>query len=244
MRWKIATAVLLVVAFYLLVLAIQSKKRADAAEKIIEGYVVPELRDKGFDDGVFIGPKISDAPPGTKPILTAKGTVHYPAVVPAPVEPAVLEAELVAVPVPPVPAVTIPNCDLNDLDVTINCALDALVTPAKPWARLVTSGTISAWGQTRDLPPTPAGKVNLDVSPSVVAPRWHADILTGVAAGSRFGLELGASWTGKSRLGPYFLVEWQPATSGTAFDSYNDSLVSTGDPATWRIHAGMRIRIK
>ena len=76
MRWKIATAVLLVVAFYLLVLAIQSKKRADAAEKIIEGYVVPELRDKGFDDGVFIDRKRQGIIVG-KVFISASDLAHY-----------------------------------------------------------------------------------------------------------------------------------------------------------------------
>ena len=249
-RWKAATVVLLLLVIYLVVLAIQAKQRADAAEDVIARYVDPKLDEEGFVPGDYDKtPDVATVVPGTKPIVHAKGTVRYaprsiaaPARLDPPSEPPQPATDTAWERAPAAPA-TVP-CSLDDLDVTIDCTVDALATPTKPWVKLVTSGTIKAWGQTRELPEAAAGNVNFDIVPSVVPPTWHLDFLAGVAAGSRFGVEAGAAWTGRSRLGWYTMVEWQPATGGTAYDSYTESTYSTAEPATWRVHAGVRVRIK
>lgn len=243
-RWKIATVLLLVALVYVLVLAINAKQRADAAEAVIDEYALKRLPVIGFKPGDFKPPKIPDAPPGTKPIVVVDGQTHHPPVVappaPNPTTPPIVERPISVVDGGGTP----PPCSLDDLDITLGCKVDVLTTPTRPWARLLTSAKIEAWGQTRIIEPTPAGEVHLEVSPSVTVPKWHLDALAGVSAGERFGVEAGATWTGKSRLGPYVLIEWQPSTGGTAYDSYSDTSYSTGQGPQWRIHAGLRIRVK
>lgn len=238
-RWKILCVLLLIILAWVIVMAIQAKSRADNAEELVDAYASKELDRQRYVPGVLVKPKIPDAPAGTTPILWATGSVRYP--------PKPQAQEIHDTPPPPIQAEIVPRgipCSLDDLDVTLRCALDALVTPTRPWAKLVTSATITGYGQVRELEPTPAGDVRLEVAPAVVAPRWHLDLLGGIAAGSRFGVEAGASWTGRSRFGPYFLVEWQPSTGGQSYDSYAESYYSTGEPATWRVHGGFRVRIR
>lgn len=255
MRWKIATVLLLVAFIWTLIWAIRAASDLHEAEAVVEKYAVEKLKEKGFREGTFTRPSITEVPIGTKPISHVTGMVHF-----APKSGASSGAGAIdsgstvaskpvsitegSSPTPlDVPRETIP-CNLDELDVTMRCTVDTLATSSHPWAKLVQSGTIKAWGQTLELPPTAAGEIHLQVTPAVVSPKWHADLLAGVAVGSRYGMELGASWTNKSRLGPYFLVEWQPATGGSSYDSYSESYYSSGDPATWRIHAGLRVRLK
>jgi hypothetical protein len=242
-KWKFATVALLLLVLFGAGLLIKAGIKQRQADEIIDKYAVAELERQKYVPGTFETPDIPEAPAGTKPILHAAGSVRYAPVsavpqgvsAPSPAEPGVLR-------VPPAGAVEAPPtpCNLDDLDVTLRCVVDGLATPTKPWVKMMTSGTISGWGQTRDLPPIEAGDIKMQMAPSVVPPRWHLDLLGGVAAGSRFGLEAGAAWSGKSRLGPYALVEWQPATGGSSSESY----VSTGQPSTVRVHAGIRLRIR
>lgn len=238
-RWKILAILALLAMTWLAISWWTTARELGKAGEIIDKYATEELERQGYDDGVFKVPTIPDAPLGTKPILRAEGRVRYPprtAIVPVPIP--VVDAWTTTQPVTvadvtiprSTPAtIAIPNCNLDDLDITVNCQVDALATPTRPWAKLVTSGTISAWGQVRELPPTPAGDVHLEMTPAVVPPTWRADILTGVAAGERFGVVVGAQWSGKSRVGGFALAEWQPAA---------------GDTATWRVIAGASVRVK
>ena len=247
MRWKILCFLLLSLLLITGVLLIQAGIKAKESDDIIDKYAKAELERQDYVPGKFETPKIPDVLPGTKAIVHATGSVHYapmsgaPSVV-VPLSPGVVAGVRTAPQdqpgSPPTP------CSLNDLDVTLRCSLDALATPTRPWGKLMTSGTIKAWGQTRELPETAAGDVHLSVAPSVAVPKWHMDLLGGIAAGSRIGFEVGTSWTGKSRFGPYVLVEWQPSTGGSTWNSYSDSMVSTGEPATWRLHGGIRVRLK
>lgn len=252
MRWKILCVVLLTMVLLGSVLLIQANSRIKQSEEIIDKYAAAELTRQDYVPGEFKKPDIPKAPAGTTGIVHAEGTVRY---LPKSGAPGTIAATLPTGPedgppggsagspqTPDVPRET--SCSLDDLDVTLRCIVDALATPTRPWAKLTQSATISAWGQTRQLPWMPAGDVELQVAPSVVPPRWHLDLLSGVAAGERFGLEVGATWTGKSRLGPYLMVEWQPAEGGSSYSSDSYSYSSSGEPSTWRVHAGLRIRLK
>lgn len=252
MRWKLLCVILLALVLVGGVLLIQANSTIRQSEAMIDAYAQKELKARDYSEGTYETPKVADVIAGTKPILHTEGTVHYlpksgasgltatPLPTGGPLTP-----DLVATGGSPTPDVPRGNpCSLDDLDVTLRCAVDALATPTRPWAKLTQSATVSAWGQVREFPWMPAGDVKLQVTPAVVPPRWHLDLLSGVAAGERFGIEVGATWTGKSRLGPYLLVEWQPATGGSSYSSDSYSYSSPGDPSSWRIHAGLRIRIK
>ena len=80
--------------------------------------------------------------------------------------------------------------------------------------------------------PIPMQDVELQVAPEAVGvePSWRLDLLGGLSGGERAGVEAGVAWTGRSRLGYYLLGEWQPG--------------SGADPATWRAHGGVRLRIR
>jgi len=206
-------------------LALERRALAES-ERIIEQYVASELERQGYVTGEYVAPEVPDTPEGSHPLFHAGGTVRY---TPTP-------GATVITPTPPVLApigdstlgvVTggpASPCSLDDLDVTINCVVDGMAEPSRPWGRLVTSGLIEAWGQKRVLPEETAGRLVLQVAPAAVLPKWRLDFLGGAALGSTSGLEAGLAWTGKSRLGGYTVVEWQPET--------------------WRLHGGVRVRLK
>jgi len=223
---------LLVVALALAAMLVVARFRLSASDEIVERYVAGELTRQGYVPGRYTKPTIEDAPPGSKPVAHVDGTVHYPPKSGSPV---------LSPTTPPTPEAahhdetadgapqTLP-CSLDDLDISVRCVADLMAEPTKPWARLVTSGTISGWGQVRELPAAQAGTLTLEVAPTVAPPTWRLDLLAGVAAGSVPGLEIGASWGGRGRAGGYLIGEWQVPTGG--------------DPATWRLHGGVSVKLK
>ena len=251
--WKWFCLILLAISVALGFAWLSSYLHSRESDKALDAYIDSEARAKGFGGGKFVEPSIPDAPAGSKPLFHAEGTVRYPPKLraggtgptqqtPSGGEP---QHELAAAG-PSSSQLKTPqfNCSLDDLDVSIRCSFDAISSPGRPYGRLFVSGQLQWYGQTRELPRVPADDVELQVSPWLNPSTWHLDVLGGVAAGQRFGLELGATWTGRSRLGPYFLVEWQPTTNSSSYVSSSEAYVQTGDPATWRIHAGMRIRVR
>jgi len=242
--WKWIALILLAVALALGASLVVAHFRLAASDKIVEQYVSGELTRQGYVPGRYKKPTIDDAPVGSKPVAHLDGTVHYPpksgsptlspTITPAP-EAAHHDETAAGTPQ------TLP-CSLDDLDISVRCVADLLAETTKPWARLVTSGTISGWGQVRELPTAQAGTLTLEIAPTIVPPTWRLDLLAGLALGSRQGVEFGASWTGRTRLGGYLLAEWQPATTGSI--PYYEGTLSTGEPATWRLHGGVRVRVK
>jgi len=246
--WPRVAAIVFGIATVLLAIAlIASTMRYRKAASEVEAYAAAALKAQGYKPGTYEEPRIKDAPLGTKPIITVEGEVRYPPTSKAtgktgPTQTAPSRGDQAHEPSagrPPTltdpggataPTVATSPCDLSDLDVTVKCRADVIAGPVHPWGRLVTSGSVKAWGQTRNLPEAPAGRVELQVVPTVVPPAWRLDFLAGASAGSRAGLEGGLAWTGRSRWGSYGLAEWQPA--------------SGGDPAAWRVHGGIRLRVK
>jgi len=251
--WKWLCLILLAVSVALGFGFLSAYLHSRASDKALDAYIDSEARSKGFGVGRFTEPSIPDAPAGSKPLFHAEGTVRYPPKLRAggtgpthntpaggepTTEPAAAGPSSPQLETPPI------NCSLDDLDVSMHCSFDAISSPGRPYGRLFVSGRLDGYGQTRELERVSAGDVELQVAPWLNPSTWHLDILGGVAAGERFGLEFGATWTGRSRLGPYFLVEWQPTTSSSSYVSGSEAYVQTGDPATWRIHAGMRVRVR
>lgn len=226
MRWKILCVLLLACALALGAYLIAANIELRQAEKLVGAYVAGELKLQGYQPGRYKKPTIPDAPPGSKPVAHVAGTVHYAPTSRGPeprpsATPALDAAQPNEVNAwPP----SIQPCDLTTLDVSVKCVADLMAEPTKPYARLVISGKLVGFGQVRELPPTTAGEISLEVAPAVVPPRWRLDLLAGLAAGERNGMEIGASWGGRRRLGGYALVEYQPPT--------------------WRVHGGIRFRLK
>ena len=252
--WKWLCLILLAVSVALGIGFLSAYLHSVESDRALDHYIDSEAKAKGFAGGTFVEPSIPDAPEGSKPLIHAEGTVRYPPRIRAggtgptqrtpsggepPTEPAAAGPSLSAKTKTP-PA----NCSLDDLDVSVHCSFEAIASPGRPYGRMFVSGQLQGYGQTRELERVPAGDVELQVAPWLNPLTWHLDLLGGMAAGERFGIEVGATWTGRSRLGPYFLAEWQPATSSSSYVSSSEAYVQTGDPATWRIHAGMRIRVR
>jgi hypothetical protein len=248
MRWKIACLILLILAIWLGISQVYSRIRENELQERVDKYAKEKLREQGYQEGEYEKPKIPDAPPGSKALLHVSGKVHYASLPAAgvgvpPLQPsAEAPASLASVAGPVVPRGN--PCDLNALDVTIGCTVDAMSEPGKPFARLLASGEIRGWDQIRILPEQPSGEIHLQVAPSAKPKTWGLDFLAGAAIGSRNGLEAGFSGSGKGRLGWYSLVEYQYATTSKSYDSYSESYYSSGDPSTVRFHAGVKIRIK
>jgi len=246
--WPRVAAIVFGIATVLLSVALVTETmRYRKAASEVEAYAAAALKAQGYKPGTYEEPRIPDAPLGTKPVVTVEGEVRYPPTSGAtgktgPTQTAPNRGDQAHEPSagrPPTPTdpgnataptVATSQCSLADLDVTLHCRADVIGGPTKPWGRLTTSGTIKGWGAVRELPATPAGRVELQVTPTVVPPAWRLDFLGGASAGSRAGLEGGLAWTGRSRWGGYGLAEWQPA--------------SGGDPAAWRVHGGIRLRVK
>lgn len=170
-RWKWAAIAAVGAALLLLALLVVAHFRLSSAEALVEEYAIAELPKRGFGKGKWQEPSIPDAPKGTKPIARVEGTVVYVPV-----------TGVVAVPPTASPGgpQQFPSCDLDSLEVSINCIADVLATPSSPWARLVTSGTIRGQGQTRHLPERVAGRIRLDVAPSVAVKPLLWEVRTGL----------------------------------------------------------------
>ena len=247
-RWKFLCIVLLLALIFLVFFYVKASMDLASAQELVEKYVADKLKEQGYQEGTYEPPKITDAPIGSKPLLHVTGKVHYapvPAIVTG-VQPLQPSADAPASLVPVAgPVVQRENpCNLDELDVTIGCTVDAMSQPGRPFARMLASGEITGWGQTRILPEMPSGEIHLEVAPSAKPKTWGLDFLAGAAIGSRNGIELGLSGIGKSRLGWYSLVEYQFPTGGTAYDANREATYSTGSPSTWRLHGGLRIRVK
>jgi len=251
-RWKLLCFVLMASSVALGFATITAMLRARSADKALDGYIAVDATAKHFGRGRFTAPEIPDAPAGSKPLFTAEGTVTFHATPgasrtePTPTSPpGEHKTELAAArpdpTAPPVPAEKA-GCSLDDVDLKIRCRLDGIASPGAPWGRLNVSGTLWGFGQVRDLPATPAGDVELKVAPWLNPSTWHLDLLAG--ASSAPGFELGATWTGRSRWGPYVLVEYDLGSSSTGWSSYSEQTITTTQPATWRIHAGARFRVR
>jgi hypothetical protein len=226
--------VLLAVALVLMFMQwVIAKKEVLRLTRVAERVASVELPKADYRTGEYKVPKpTTGLPEGVKPMVHVAGKVVYaprPRAADAP-PPTTTTPRGDAVAGPDASPRTPTPCSLDDLTVTFGCQADVVTNPARPWARLVASGRLEGYGQVRDLPATPAGRLDLQVAPSALPPKWHLDLLAGASGGQRVGLESGAAWTGASRWGGYGLVEWQPA--------------SGGDPSAWRVHAGLRVRLK
>lgn len=199
--------------------------RLHYSESLVDSYVASSLVRQGYVPGKYAKPDIPDAPAGSVPVLVAKGSTRYAPIVVPVHQPGILPV------IPPAnPPVSPVSCNLDDLNININCSIEAMGQPTKPFARITTWGEVSGFGQIRKLPPTPAGDVELVMAPSVVPPRWRLDFLGGLVIGwSRPGVEVGLAWTGKSRLGGYVMAEY---------------FVPQGQELPWRVHGGIRFRLK
>ncbi len=258
MRWKFATIVLIFTSIILAFGLISAHLRAVSANKALDAYIDAEAKKKGFDKGTFETPKIPDAPAGSKKIFRIEGEVTFApehgASRPEPSKEALPEQhtdELSdARPIHPetIPTSEIENlgCSLDDVWLRIKCVADGISSPSAPYGRMMAGGTLRGFGQVRDFPLTPAGNVGLQMAPWLNPALWHADFLVGVAGWDRLGYEIGASWTGRSRFGPYVLAEYQPAVSGDEifFPSTESFGVIGALDSTWRVHVGMRVRLK
>ena len=256
-RWKFACFVLLGLMGALVWRAVSAHFESAADKAIIARYVAKELEAKKFQPSTVETPKIVDLPPAVKPLVHVTGGVTFdkvpsrsetvatrgtPAVVPTTRDQAGREGAPAGFP-PDSNPVTNP-CLLDDLTVHVDCTTDVVIAPDGPWTRLLASGWVEGWGTRRELPPTPAGRLESQVAPLAISPKWHLDLLAGASAGDRVGWEIGASWTGKSRWGGYALAEWQPATSSSTYSPSLEAMIPTGQPATWRLHGGGRLRVK
>jgi hypothetical protein len=250
-RWKILCLILLCWSVALGFAAITSMIHRKSSDAALDKYIAADAARKHFKPGTFKAPEIPDAPVGSRPLFTAEGSVTFPATRGASRrEPAMPSSTTTAPsggsPVRPPLLEPAPEagCSLDEVELTVRCRLDGIAAPGAPYGRLTASGRMVGFGLVRDLPPTPAGDLELRVAPWLDPSTWHLDLLGGAAAGERIGFEFGATWTGRSRWGPYVMAEWQPAVSGDLIYTGETYLETGARPATWRVHAGARFRVK
>lgn len=247
----IGRAGLLVAALLLVALGVQTCRLSNAHARLARetaALAAAELREAGFAPAEIGKPdRPADVPREATPILSTTGTARWGPVargragasgVPGTGEgrsgdnppTSIAAGEPTADSAPPGDR---QPCDLGELDVSVTCSTEAVLLDGLPWIRTLASGRIAAWGQIRDLPERVTDETRREsfVASSVLPPRWRLDLLAGTSASSeRLGLEAGAAWTGKGRLGGYALAEWLPATSTR--------------PTDWRAHGGARVRVR
>jgi len=263
-RWKIACFLMLAVCVSLAFGFLSAYMHSRESDKALDAYIDADAKRKGFGKGEFEEPKIPDAPVGSKKIFTIEGGVTYApkkgASRPDPTTPiasAKLTPEVGTARPDPAPAgiptktadmapVLTGQCSLDEVGLDVKCKADGIAAPGAPYGRLTMSGKLYGFGQARDLPEMTAGDVKLSVAKWLDPATWHMQVMGGVAAGERLGLEFGLSGRGRSRFGWYSLVEYQPAVSGDqAYSSSTETYSTVGaEPSTWRVHAGMTISVR